>query len=261
MTYRQIHHEMEVDFIAKIRTLLQAKYNWKKLEPGALAIDLKVLEIKDGSHKRRELQIRIPCTQFELQRQREIDVLDELRATLTPVLVMPWSKVSLSSLNPPGPQPGEYFIDKHCELRKFFFHDSAIMYDPDLPLLPRFKYPTHTDRFEIQYTVHETVDFIREFLKLLVTWSVHREWSRGPHPGDEREDYIPARWVCNLYSLRRWVCLNGVGLSLVTDFKEGLGRPKGAGWALYIKGGWLKVKALYKGLVEIEEMYCYGEYE
>jgi hypothetical protein len=34
MTCCQIYQELEVDFIAKIRPLLLARYNWKKLDPG-----------------------------------------------------------------------------------------------------------------------------------------------------------------------------------------------------------------------------------
>jgi hypothetical protein len=172
---------------------------------------------------------------------------------------MTWSKVSLHNLDPPGPRPrssNEYF-----EFRDFFFHDSATTYDSFFPLLPRFKYPTHTDRLEINYTVDTTVDLATEFLNFLITWSVHREWSRGPRPGDEREDYLPADWVCDPYSPCGWVCMSAACLSLVVDFRQGLRRPEGAAWALYEQGGWLKVTALFRNVVEIEEEYYYGEFE
>jgi hypothetical protein len=227
---REVHQELESEFMTRFRPLLTAKYEWETTSLQKTPLRLLIKPRPCRNMLKPELSVDISLLVLVVKRKVKMhDILPKLALCLRPVLALNWSVLTLST---------KVHIRDSLRLTSIFrgfFHTLDYRTKASSRCFPG------VDRLVLNYGKPGTAVTKRAFGVAHLTYCHTRNYFACLH---QPRSIIQA-WISKVFD-------DGEpGWRLTLDFKDGLSPMRGGLWRLGAAGGLLTADRLFESMDEV----------
>ncbi|CAO2647296.1 Nn.00g082180.m01.CDS01 [Neocucurbitaria sp. VM-36] len=239
LSCREVHQELESEYIQKIRPLLHAQRQWTRYHRQYRNLVHESLPLRLSHHDLFSLRTGALSTltiDLPPLPPHESYSFDTALARIRPLLRLPWSVLTLT-LCDHGTNPDQNFA---CAIKRSeaFFKSLAHIQDDDACNLARI------DRLVLNYGNADDILDETHFRELFQVWQFN--WF---HSGSLNLMPLPKRgWIS-----RKQGGDNDDGWKLTYDYVDGLAEVEGALWAIVKEHGWWGGRRWFKGMENVGE--------